>query len=387
MQHNGILANLEAYHALISRFCKENDTEGSLRFYHEMDAECPLQTAFCCSLLLNRLCKEGRMKEACKLLREALKEGIITDIDAYTVVIGDLCKEGCVVEALELCKEMEVEVSVRKAIWKMQTKFSRNCLLRDALTCHALIKGHCKKCQVEAALILFHEMGRKNIVPNVFSYSNIIQGLCHKGRMEEASKLLEEMLDRNLLLGVHAHHGLWSEYCRRWGFVKTNKSLVEPEVEFSFDEYIKILCLQGKILEAGTILRELELMDATYCNSLEIGRLFKDEMEGNMSLHQNRLISESMIRESGIQAAKAAVNEIKRIGYSSDIKVYYMDSIGRFCKEGKMQDALRFYGEMVEKGLVPDFSTYSVLINSLSANNNLQEANKIITEMVELLNN
>ena len=46
-----------------------------------------------------------------------------------------------------------------------------------------------------------------------------------------------------------------------------------------------------------------------------------------------------------------------------------------------MQDALMFYDEMIKKGLVPKFKTFSVLIRSLDKNNKLQEANRVMKEV------
>ena len=50
-----------------------------------------------------------------------------------------------------------------------------------------------------------------------------------------------------------------------------------------------------------------------------------------------------------------------------------------------MQDALMFYDEMIKKGLVLNFKTFSVLIRSLDTNDKMQEANKVMKEMLVLL--
>ena len=77
--------------------------------------------------------------------------------------------------------------------------------------------------------------------------------------------------------------------------------------------------------------------------------------------------------------------EIPKEGLVTHVNLQDMDSIIRLCKEGRMQDALMFYDEMIKKGLVPNFKTYSVLISSLGTNDKLQEANKLMKEMLVLL--
>jgi len=78
--------------------------------------------------------------------------------------------------------------------------------------------------------------------------------------------------------------------------------------------------------------------------------------------------------------------EIPKEGLVTHVNLQDMDSIIRLCKEARMQDALMFYDEMIKKGLVPNFKTYSVLISSLGTNDKLQEANKLMKEMLVLLN-
>jgi pentatricopeptide repeat protein len=86
------------------------------------------------------------------------------------------------------------------------------CIFPDGFMFESLIKGHCKICNVEATLTLFHEMERRGIVATLFCYTNLINGLCSKGRLEEACKLVDEMLERDLLLGINDDSRLHSKY-------------------------------------------------------------------------------------------------------------------------------------------------------------------------------
>ena len=103
-------------------------------------------------------------------------------------------------------------------------------ILPDGFMFESLIKGHCKICNMEAALTLFHEMERRGIAANLFCYTNLINGLCSKGRMEEASKLVEELLERDLLLGINTDSRLYSEYFRRLNYFFLS---VGPELDIS----------------------------------------------------------------------------------------------------------------------------------------------------------
>jgi pentatricopeptide repeat protein len=126
------------------------------------------------------------------------------------------------------------------------------CILPDGFMFESLIKGHCKICNVEAALTLFHEMERRGIVATLFCYTNLINGLCSKGRLEEASKLVEEMLERDLLLGINADSRLHSEYCRRFDSLGTDKLFDGSELDVSFVDFIGSLNVIGWSLKKNT---------------------------------------------------------------------------------------------------------------------------------------
>ena len=81
--------------------------------------------------------------------------------------------------------------------------------------------------------------------------------------MEEASKLVEELLERNLLLGINTDSRLYSEYFRILNSVGNDNLFVGPELDILFVDFIKRLYHEGKIHEAATILRELELRKDT----------------------------------------------------------------------------------------------------------------------------
>ena len=117
----------------------------------------------------------------------------------------------------------------------------------DGFMFESLIKGHCKICNMEAALTLFHEMERRWIAANLFCYTDLINGLCSKGRMEEASKLVEELLERDLLLGINTDSRLYSEYFRRLNSVGTDNLYVGLELDILFVHFIKRIYHEGKI--------------------------------------------------------------------------------------------------------------------------------------------
>jgi pentatricopeptide repeat protein len=54
------------------------------------------------------------------------------------------------------------------------------CILPDGFMFESLIKGHCKICNVEAALTLFHEMERRGIVATLFSTPTLLMGFAVK---------------------------------------------------------------------------------------------------------------------------------------------------------------------------------------------------------------
>ncbi|KAL0382560.1 UNVERIFIED_CONTAM: hypothetical protein Scaly_0543300 [Sesamum calycinum] len=68
-------------------------------------------------------------------------------------------------------------------------------------------------------------------------------------------------------------------------------------------------------------------------------------------------------------------------GFHPDIVTYNM-LIDRYCKEGRLKDAVYLYNIMFRRGVVPDMITYTALIYGLCKGGNVREAHRLFQLMV-----
>jgi pentatricopeptide repeat protein len=108
--------------------------------------------------------------------------------------------------------------------------------------------------------------------------------------------------------------------------------------------------------------------------------LFLDRTHQSLGIVPNLCMYRVIINEStGVW--KIFADMIKR-GYILDV-VLYSIIIDGFVKALKLQEALRFYHNMLHEGIKPNIFTYTSLINGLCRDDRLPEAMELMSDMIE----
>ncbi|XP_073154904.1 pentatricopeptide repeat-containing protein At5g57250, mitochondrial [Henckelia pumila] len=335
------------------------------------------------SIMVDALCKDLHIEKALDLCSFAKKKGVALNTVTYNSVIHGLCRQGCLVEAFRLFDSMEITgVAASKITYgTLVDALVKEGLLLDARTLfermflknlqpnthiyNSLINGYCNSSLLEEAIKLFRNLEVRNLKPDCFTVSALINGYCHKGDMEGALNLYFEFRSKGLLpdfLGfLPAIRGLSAK-----GRMEESRSIlkemlqtpsviallrkIDSEVKSdSVENLLGFLCEQGNILEAVTLLGEVEsTLFSGRKNSSYRGSTAHDLDTGPLILGEN-----------GTHLASSVVEPLE------DMMKIWSDEYGK-------TQQLR------------DFDSFYALVHSLCIKGELVKANRLTKLIMEI---
>lgn len=229
-------------------------------------------------------------------------------------IIASECKPdvftyGTFIKALTNKGKLGTAMKLYEAMWEMQCK-------PDVVICNCVIDALCFKKRVPEALAVFEGMKERGCLPNVATYNSLIKHMCKIGRMEKVYELLDEMQEK--------------------------KGSCMPD-EITFNYLLKSLKQPEEV--AGV----LERMKIIGC------RMNHDTYNLLLKLHAD-WDSEEKVRYTW--------EEMEKNGLGLDRRSYTI-MIHWLYDKGRVEDALRYFGEMENKGMVPEPRT-KILCNSMN---------------------
>ncbi|KAK1427103.1 hypothetical protein QVD17_15786 [Tagetes erecta] len=387
------------------------------------------------SILIDGLCKSGKISDALQLFDEMSQRNIAPSKVTYTVVISGLCQAKRINDAFQLFESMRSGGNKP-----------------DSVTYNALLNGLCKLGRMEEAFVIlkyfkndgfdlnlnsyssfidglfrakrfkeaygmFQKMIKADITPDVVLYTIMIRGLCDDGRVHDAFKMIKEMSDRNLVPDTQAYNTLIKGFCDA-GLLDEARSLkLEVSGVNGFPDactytiLISGMCRYGLVGDAENIFTEMEkygcvpsvvtfnsLIDGL-CKSgkyqkghilfhrMEIGRnpsLFLRLTQGSDRVVDSGSLQTLVTKlcESGstLKAYKL-LNQLADTVIMPNITTYNI-LINGLCKEGKLDGAFKLFKDLPSKGYSPDSVTYGTLINGLQRVGREDDAFMLLEEMV-----
>ncbi|XP_062164135.1 pentatricopeptide repeat-containing protein At5g57250, mitochondrial isoform X2 [Alnus glutinosa] len=307
------------------------------------------------------LVKDGRVLDAYKLVVEAENRLPIMDVVDYTIIVDGLCKggEGFLLDGKQLFERMVLKgfkpnTRIYNSLIDGVCKFGKmeeafrllsdmeiKCLKPDEFTVSAVINGYSQKGDMEGALGFFTEFKKKGISPDFLGFLYLIRGLCAKGRMEEARSILREMLQSQPVVEL------------------INRLDTEVETE-SVESFLLVLCEQGGIQEAVTVLDE-------------VASMFLPVRRCHRANHKSDLLYNLYEREGfGTVASKSmACHSEADLGFGwSDVKV--VEKVENYYRIGKR---FQFH----------NFDSYYSRIASHCSRGEVQKAGQLAKEMLSNL--
>ncbi|KAL3643186.1 hypothetical protein CASFOL_014001 [Castilleja foliolosa] len=389
MEEHGYPTNTMIYNSLVRGICMRGNLNKTLQFVERLMQKGLVPNAFTYSILLEAAYKEKGVDEAIKLLDDILEKGGNPNLVSYNVILTGLCKEG----------------------------------------------------RVEEAMGLFRALPGKGFCPNVVSYNILLRSLCYEGRWEEANELLAEMdgedrspsiVTYNILIGSLAEHGLTDQALEvldelfQAGRFDPDAASYNPVLarlcrEKRVDDVLKcldemclrkcspnegtynaiaFLCDEGMVKEAFSIIESLRAKQdlptgdyyrnviSSLCrkgNTYPAFRLLYEMTVCCGGYTPDSYTYSSLIRglclERMLGAAMGVFRAMEENGWCwPDVDNYNALVLG-LCKCSRTDLSVEVLEMMVEKGYVPNETTYTILVEGIIHEEEKELGAEVLTEL------
>nr|GMC94733.1 pentatricopeptide repeat-containing protein At2g17525, mitochondrial [Ipomoea batatas] len=389
LKTRGMKPNIVIYNTLIHALC-ENGKVGRARSLMREIAE-PSDVTF--NILISAYCKEDNSVQAMVMLEKSFSKGFIPDVITMTKVVGILCKKGRLPEAVEVLERVEERGGEI-----------------DVVAYNTLINGYCRLGKVKAGQRLLKQMEMKGYLPNVETYNALISGLCECGMLDMALDMFNEMqragikwdfatfdtVIRGLSSVGRVQDGLEflalmedsKEGCR--GHISPYNGIIyglyrENRLEEAFEFLKKMECLFPRAVD-----RSLRILSFCKDGSVEEAKNIYVQMIGEGGI-PNAVVYAALIhtfcQKEQIREALELMNEMVSHGYSP-VASTLNALIRGLCRQGKIQNASRLLEDMVERGgrgggCFPDIESYSPFVEGFCSKGDFHKAFITFLQMVE----
>ncbi|CAK8571668.1 unnamed protein product [Lathyrus sativus] len=350
--------NTATYNTLISALCKENEIEAATELARILVTKGMLPTVCIFNTLIHGLCLTKNQEIALELFEDMKKNGCQPDEFTYSILIKSQCSERRLKEALMLLKEMELSGCVRNVV-----------------VYSTLIDGLCKSRRVEEAKEIFDQMELLGVSRNSVTYNTLIDGLCKNERVEEASQLMDQMIMEGLKPDKFTYNSLLTYFCRV-GDIEKAADIVQTMKSNGCDrDIVTYSTLIGGLCKAGRPEVAIKLLGSI-------------QMEGIVLTPRvyNPVIQALFTRKRTKEGMRLFREMIEKSD-PPDAVTYKIVFRGLCNGGGPIQEAVDFTVEMLEKGIQPEFPSFSFLAErlcSLSMEETLIELINLVMERAKL---
>ncbi|KAH0784562.1 hypothetical protein KY290_004160 [Solanum tuberosum] len=419
----GLEPNTITYTTLISKYVKWFQFEKAFATYEEMTRLGFFYDIVTYNSLIYGHCKNERFHEAKLLLDEMRRVGVDPNHVTYSIFIHHLYKNKAEKVAANFQSQIVIRgvpfdvvlfTSLINGLFKVgksreakdvfQTLLKSN-ITPNHITYTALVDGHCKSGDLKSVEILLQQMEQKGVLPNVVTFSSVINGYAKSGMVEAAIEIMRKMVSINVNPNVFTYNTLID------GFFKAGKhdmalALYEEmqsngveENEFLLDTFLNNLKKLGKMDEAEAIFMDMvskglspdhvnytSLMDGLFktgkeSDALQLVEEMKEKKICFDTIACNVLLNGLLgIGQYEVQSVYA---EIRKLGLVPDIQTFN-SLIDAYCKEGKLESAVKVWVEMKSSGIMPNSITCNILVKGLCEVGDIEKAMDLLTDVVSI---
>ncbi|GJU90183.1 putative tetratricopeptide-like helical domain-containing protein [Tanacetum coccineum] len=346
--------------------------DDALRLFNEMTEKGIHANVITYTSLIHGLCNFGRESEAARMLIDMEEKGVPPDARTYTTLVNTFCKQGSVKDAELVVQAME-----------------RRGLHPNVVTYNALIDGYCLRGEIdEARKVLDGMVERPGLIPYVITYNNMLQSLFQSGNPKAARELFNEMQAKGLTPSTITYRILFHGMC---------KSLECADALLLFrslggNEMMKDIAkeLLKKMEDNGCVPDSItyrviiqELLKKNECQDAEN---LLEEMMNRVPVKGASAYPGVIITTSQVSDALVLFRTLENSQLKKDVAMYNI-MIDGCNKCGKLNLAMDLFDELLLKGLKPDVRTYTVMIRiycqeELLKKNECRDAENILEEMM-----
>ncbi|KAJ4851170.1 hypothetical protein Tsubulata_035695, partial [Turnera subulata] len=371
MLQEGFDPDVYTYNPVISGLCKLGEIEEAMEILDQMIARDCSPDTVTCNTLINALCKENRVEEVAKFAFSLTSKGILPDVCMFNSLIQGLCLSQNHSAAMDLYKEMKNQGcepdeytyntlidslcsrgKLKQALALLREMESSGCA-RDAVTYNTLIDGFCKSKRIKEAEEIFDDMEIQGVSRNSVTYNTLIDGYCKSRRMEDAAQLMDQMIMEGLKPDKFTYNSMLSHYCRVKDIKKAGEVFqtmasdgCEPDI-VTYGTLIGGLCKAGRIPAAMTLLETIENKGMV------------------LNPHVYNPVISALLRRKHTDEAMRLYREMLEKGNPPDA-VTHKILFRELCNGGgPIREAVDFLIEMLDRGFLPEFSSFYKLAEGL----------------------
>ncbi|KAK6916525.1 Pentatricopeptide repeat [Dillenia turbinata] len=297
------------------------------------------------------------------------------------------------------------------------------CMLRsrgiypNVSTCNVVVKSVSRIKGCEAGYEVFREVfgldcedndnvGRLKVSPNAETYNVLMSSFYKDSLVDRVKEVWNEMVESNcepncysycLLMAAYNELGMSNEVEKLWEEMKCKG--IKPDV-IAYNTLIGGFCSIGEVKRAEEAYREMELSGIKSCSvtyeHLITGYCRIGDLDSANLLYIDACRKHFRPEGSVVDAVIRGLCDANMVSKGLDFmrcatrhgdfvpggKCYEL-LIKGFCKEGKMEEALKLQKEMVGKGYVPNVEIYGAFIDGYMKLGNMELVGKLRHEMLE----
>ncbi|RDX73744.1 putative pentatricopeptide repeat-containing protein, mitochondrial, partial [Mucuna pruriens] len=196
--------------------------------------------------MLKSFCISGRIEEALELIRDLKNKDLDLEPEYYETLVRGLCKAGRITDALEIIEIMKKKDMVEGKVHGI------------------IINGYLGRNDVHRALEVFQSMKDSGCVHTISTYTELIQHLFRLNRYEEACMLYDEMLRKGIkpdivaITAMVAGHVSQNHISEAWKMFKSMECQGIKPTWKSYAVFIKELCKASRTDDIVKVLHEMQ---------------------------------------------------------------------------------------------------------------------------------
>ncbi|URE11519.1 PPR repeat [Musa troglodytarum] len=246
---------------------------------------------------------------------------------------------------------------------------SREIFSNSAPLFSGIIQGYAEDCKLEKAMVLFDKARERGTVPSASCFQSLLSLLAKKKKVELVTKVYMDMIKVGL-------------------------------ASYSQDFILKIVIVgltkNERILEAITLLRQLRCSgtEASHfalsaiaeglCKKKDFEDMFNflEEWGHAPDVHICNKIISSLCIDLGIQESWSFMQRMEVLGFKSDA-ITFSILICHSCRARKLRDGYIYLSECLSRGIVPTVYIYNALISAGFMEGLHRHANDVFEDMLE----
>ncbi|KAJ6737902.1 hypothetical protein OIU74_002959 [Salix koriyanagi] len=271
------------------------------------------------NILIKALCRAHQIRPAILLMEEMEDFGLLPDEKTFTTIMQGFIEEGNLDGAMRV-KEQMVEAG---------------CVVTN-VTVNVLVNGFCKEGRIEEALRFIEEMSlREGFFPDKYTFNMLVNGLSKTGHVKHALEVMDMML--------------------REGF--------DPDI-YTYNSLISGLCKLGEVDKAIEVLNQMIERDCRVEVATKLLRTI--QMKGiTLTPHAYNPVIQALFRRKRSREAVRLFREMIEKAQAPDAVTYKIVFRGLCQGGGPIGEAVDFSMEMLERGYIPEFSSFYMLAEGL----------------------